>query len=332
MPYLNQSDYQSPFYLFNGHLQTIIPSLMRKVPQIPYQRKRIETPDDDFLDLDWAFVTPERPAQTLAIISHGLEGDSRRPYVMGMVRALLADGYDVLAWNYRSCSGEMNRQRRFYHMGATDDLHTVITHVLTQHTYGKLVLLGFSAGANITLKYLGEQKTTLSPLIQRAVVFSAPLDVAASSKTLSQPQNFVYERRFLKSLRRKIQMKALLQPGVFDTAPLEKIRRLREFDEAYTAPLHGFRNADDYYQQSSSRNFLSSIAIPTLIVNALNDPFLSPECMDKELVRHTPHVWLQVTPTGGHCGFMHQSLKSVFWSELRALAFLQEENEKRLAI
>ncbi len=328
MPYLNETTYRSPFYLFNGHLQTIIPSMMRKVTGVTYNRERIETPDDDFLDLDWAYATTEanRPASKMAIISHGLEGDSKRPYVTGMVRTLTKTGYDVLAWNYRSCSGEINRQRRFYHIGATDDLHTVIQHVLATYThYEEIVLLGFSAGGNITLKYLGEQGQLVSSKITKAVVFSVPLDVATSSMKIGQPQNFIYEQRFLRSLRKKILLKAERMPGLFDVTPLKSIRKLKEFDNLYTAPIHGFRNANDYYAINSSSRFLSTIVIPTLIVNAINDPFLSPECFDQSLVADLPQVWLQVTQAGGHCGFMYQSLQNMFWSENRALAFLAEE-------
>jgi len=325
MPYLSETDYRSPFYLFNGHLQTIIPSLMRRVQGITYIRERLTTPDDDFLDLDWSYVGSGAPVRKLAIISHGLEGDSKRPYVTGMARVLNAAGYDVLAWNYRSCSGEINQQRRFYHIGATDDMHTVVQYVLQNHDYERIYMLGFSAGGNITLKYLGEQGQAVSSRIQKAVVFSVPLDVATSSMKIAQPQNFIYEQRFLRSLRKKVLLKAQLMPGAIDTEPLRFIRKLKEFDQHYTAPLHGFRDADDYYMRNSSKLFLSGISVPALIVNARNDPFLSPECFDQSLVKNLPQVWLQVTQAGGHCGFMYQSLQNAYWSENRALAFLATE-------
>lgn len=329
MPYLQETTYRSPFYLFNGHLQTIVPAIMRKVAGVTYSRERILTPDDDFLDLDWAFadVTVQFNSPRLVIISHGLEGDSKRPYVTGMVRTLTKAGYNVLAWNYRSCSGEINRQRRFYHIGATDDLHTVVQHVLTTQTqYKQIVMMGFSAGGNITLKYLGEQGNLLAPEIKKAVAFSVPLDVTTSCVKIGQPQNYIYEQRFLRSLRKKILLKAQIMPEAIDIIPLQTIRKLKEFDDIYTAPLHGFKNAADYYLQNSSRFFLSGISIPTLIVNAINDPFLSPECFDQALVTDLPHVWLQVTQAGGHCGFMYQSLQNTFWSENRALSFIEDSD------
>ena len=325
MPYLAESDYRPPFYLFNGHLQTIVPAVMRRVAAAGYVRERIATPDDDFLDLDWALAgkMPDNgKPPTLVILSHGLEGDSGRGYMVGMVRMLNAHGYDALAWNYRSCSGEMNRQRRFYHIGATDDLHTVIGHVLASRPYTRIMLMGFSAGGNITLKYLGEQGGGVFPQIKKAVVFSVPIDVATSSVMISRPQNFIYEQRFLRSLRRKILLKSQLMPGQIDTAPLRKIRRLKEFDDIYTAPLHGFGNADEYYDRNSSRHFLPGIAIPTLIVNARNDPFLSPECLDKSLTEHLPNVWMRVPNAGGHCGFTHKSLHNEYWSERSTVDFL----------
>jgi predicted alpha/beta-fold hydrolase len=328
MPYLNETTYRSPFYLFNGHLQTIIPAVMRKVTGVTYVRERITTPDDDFLDLDWAYAyaNGKERSSKLAVISHGLEGDSKRPYVTGMARTLTEAGYDVLAWNYRSCSGEINRQRRFYHIGATDDLHTVVQHVLaTQPQYVSLVMLGFSAGGNITLKYLGEQAESVSSKIKKAVVFSVPLDVATSSVKISQPQNFIYEQRFLRSLRKKLMLKAAQMPGALDLKPLKTIRTLKSFDDLYTAPLHGFRDADEYYAVNSSKRFLATITVPTLIVNAINDPFLSPECFEQSLVEKLPNVWLQVTQAGGHCGFMYQSLQNAFWSENRALSFLHDQ-------
>ncbi|MDJ1482073.1 alpha/beta hydrolase [Cytophagaceae bacterium YF14B1] len=329
MPYLQETTYRSPFYLFNGHLQTIIPAVMRKVNGISYYRERITTPDEDFLDLDWAFAENKRKTEPtpLAIISHGLEGDSQRPYVTGMVRMLTSEGYDVLAWNYRSCSGEINRQRRFYHIGATDDLHTVVEYITQMKPeYTEIVLLGFSAGGNITLKYLGEQGALLAPFIKKSVVFSVPLDVKTSSAKISKPQNFIYEQRFLRSLRKKILKKAEIMPQEIDIMPLQTIRKLKEFDDVYTAPLHGFKDAVDYYTRNSSKFFLQGIKVPTLIVNAINDPFLSPECFDQSLVTNLPNVWLQITQAGGHCGFMYQSLQNTFWSETRALSFLKESH------
>ncbi|EMR02476.1 YheT family hydrolase [Cesiribacter andamanensis] len=313
--------YKAPWYLPNGHFQTIVPSLFRRVPHLPYQRERIATPDGDFLDLDW--IRPQAASDTLLIISHGLEGDSRRAYVKGMARAFVQRGLHALAWNYRGCSGEINKLPHFYHSGATQDLEQVVQHVLQQGVYNRIILSGFSLGGNLTLKYLGERGEQVPNEIWKAVVFSVPLDLASSSSQLGRRQNRVYEKRFLRNLRRKLEGKARLQPGSLDLAHLPQIRTLWEFDDRYTAPLHGFKDAADYYAQCSAIKFVEQIRIPTLIVNAQNDPFLSPECYPQEMLKDHPYVRFEAPAQGGHVGFSQGGGR--YYSEARALQFVLEE-------
>ncbi|MBD2703940.1 alpha/beta hydrolase [Spirosoma sp. BT702] len=343
MPLIASSSYVPPARLWNGHLQTIIPSLFRKVPTA-YVRERIDTPDDDFLDLDWAFCSDELRAMSddladannhssftpLAILSHGLEGSSTSPYLAGMVRHLTQNGIDCLAWHYRSCSGEMNRQERFYHIGETSDLHYVINYAL-QKGYQKIYLMGFSAGGNVTLKYLGEQGPShggekINPAIKKAVVFSVPVHLMGSAQRLERWDSLVYNYRFNRTLKRKVMQKAAVMPGVFPTEAITKARNIREFDNLFTAPMNGFRDVTDYYTRSSSLQFIPNIAIPTLIVNAKNDPFLSPECFPDTLARELPKVWMEFPKQGGHCGFPSKSggIQGTYWSEERTLAFLTE--------
>ncbi|GAB3509234.1 alpha/beta fold hydrolase [Spirosoma knui] len=336
MPLIAPSSYQPPARLWNGHLQTIIPSLFRKVT-VPYVRERIDTPDDDFLDLDWAYgsatedVTPEAapvsstPSGPLVILSHGLEGSSTSQYLAGMARHLTQNGYDCLAWHYRSCSGELNRQQRFYHIGETGDLHFVIQYAL-KRGYQTIHLMGFSAGGNVTLKYLGERSHTLDPAIQRAVVFSVPVDLMGSAERLERWDSLVYNYRFNRTLKRKVLQKAEAMPGVFSTATVQKARSIREFDNLFTAPQNGFRDVTDYYTRSSSLQFIPTIRIPTLLVNAKNDPFLSPECFPKTLAQELSTVWMEFPAQGGHCGFPAKEggLNATSWSEKRALEFLQQ--------
>jgi uncharacterized protein len=303
--------YAPPPFLFNGHLETIYPALLRQVSAVPYQRERILTPDDDFLDLDWLKTGRER----LVIISHGLEGNSHRPYVQGMARAFAHQGFDVLAWNYRGCSGMPNRQIRFYHSGATDDLHTIITHAVS-HGYPKIYLIGFSLGGNLTLKYLGE-KGKDTP-VSKAVVFSVPLHLQSSCEKISELSNFLYAHRFLRSLKKKIKEKALMRSDL-PLDPLPAIKTLLEFDDQYTAPLHGFANAHDYYEKSSSLYFLGQIAVPSLIVNAANDPFLSAACYP-DMNQWSQAVTFEKPVRGGHVGFARWS--GLYWSEERALGFI----------
>lgn len=309
-------DYKAPFLYFSAHLETILPALTRKVSGISYQRERIGTPDNDFLDLDWLRQDSER----LVIISHGLEGNSTRPYMKGMARAFYEEKYDVLAWNYRGCSDEVNKQLRFYHSGATDDLQVVIEHAMPLG-YQQIFLIGFSLGGNITLKYLGENAGRMNDKIVKAAVFSVPLDLHSSCQKISQPSNFVYSRRFLKNLKEKVVTKAALMPDAISLAPLNKIKTLKEFDDEYTAPIHGFKDAIDYYNSCSSINFLSTITVPTLIVNAKNDPFLTPECYPYELVDDHPFITFEAPERGGHVGFTEFNQNQRFWSEKRALQY-----------
>lgn len=311
--------YKPPFYLFSGHLQTIVPSLFRRVKNVAFKRERISTPDGDFLDLDWHRTGS---SDTLVIVSHGLEGDSRRAYVKGMIKAFAGRGCHGLAWNFRGCSGEPNLLERFYHSGATEDLEAVIGYVRNQKLYKKIILSGFSLGGNLTLKYLGERGAQLPPEIWKAAVFSVPLDLSGSSKKISEPGNFIYNKRFLKRLGQKIRLKNATMPGKFDLSLLNGIKTLREFDDAYTAPLHGFENAEAYYTHCSAINYLEEIRVPALILNAKNDPFLSAECYPLAKVKDHPFVKLEVPEEGGHVGFATAGRGELYYSEKRALEFV----------
>ncbi len=316
---MKKSAYKAPFYQFNGHLQTIIPSVFRKVEGLSYQRERIPTPDGDFLDLDW-----HRPGQadTLLIVSHGLEGDSHRSYVKGMIRAFALKGCHGLAWNYRGCSGEPNLQKRFYHSGATEDLEAVIQHARKTGNYKHLVLSGFSLGGNLTLKYLGERGEDLPPEIWKAAVFSVPLDLSGSSRKISERSNWIYNKRFLRALDKKIRLKEVQMPGKLDVDALKGIKTLRQFDDLYTAPLHGFENAEAYYAHCSALRFLKDIKVPTLIVNAKNDPFLSESCYPEQELKNHPCVRFEAPEQGGHVGFAATGEEDLYYSEKRALEFV----------
>jgi len=308
------STYKRPPLLFSAHLETIYPALLRRVQGLPYERERIQTPDDDFLDLDWM----RRGSNKLAIISHGLEGNSSRAYMRGMATAIYAQGFDVLTWNFRGCSGEMNRQLRFYHSGATDDLDVVVKYAI-QKLYTSVYLVGFSLGGNLTLKYLGERAPYTE--LKKACVFSVPIDLHSSCLTLSKPSNWVYSNRFLKSLKDKVLEKAKLMEGL-DVTHIEKIKTLIEFDDRYTAPLHGYKDAIDYYTKCSSIHFLDSIRIPTLLVNARNDPFLSEVCFPIQQLKTNRYVKFESPNYGGHVGFTQFNKNGLYWSEERALSFL----------
>lgn len=308
--------YTRPFFFFNSHVETIYPSLIRKVELQPYQRERITTADTDFLDLDWL----KQGSPDLIMISHGLEGNTQRAYIKGMARVGYQHGYDVLTWNYRGCSEEMNKALRFYHSGATDDLATVIDHA---HSLGykKIFLVGFSLGGNLTLKYLGEKRSRPES-IKKSVTFSVPLDLHTSCEKISKPSNWIYSQRFLKSLRKKVIDKSRIMSGL-DVRGLEKVKTLREFDDHFTGPIHGFKNALDYYHQCSAIRFIQDISIPSLIISAANDPFLSPECYPHQLVKQHSSVLFESPRYGGHVGFTQFSKNGLYWSEQRAIDFIK---------
>lgn len=318
MPVVAQSSYISPLFCSSPHVQTVIPTLFRKVSGVTYQRERIDTPDGDFLDLDWSRVGSRR----LAIVLHGLEGDSGRPYMRGMVKALNRRGWDALAMNLRGCSGEPNRKLRMYHSGETDDLHTVIRHVTALESCDDLALMGFSLGGNVILKYLGERGDTPPALLKAAVAVSVPCDLTACAVRLEEFRNRLYLRRFLRLLHGKIRAKALMMPESVSDHGYERIKWLKEFDDRYTAPFHGFKDAADYYAQASSRQFLPNISVPTLLINAADDPFLSSSCFPTEEAKANPHLFLEVPRHGGHVGFMSFNHDGEYWSETRATTFL----------
>lgn len=323
--------YRPPSSLFNKHLETIYPALFRKVQISGYRRERINTPDDDFLDLDWLdhgsdiasakHATAERGK--LVIISHGLEGNSQRAYMKGMAKAFFDRGFDALAWNYRGCGEEMNRQLRFYHSGATDDLDVVVRHAATR--YKSVYLVGFSLGGNLTLKYLGENGPNLPPVVKGAAVFSVPINLRTSCEKISGRGNFIYANRFLRSLKQKVLAKSRVMQGI-DVTGIGSINTLKAFDDRYTAPLHGFKDAITYYEACSSIYFLKNIRVPALIVNALNDPFLGIDCYPSGI--GNPDLHFEFSERGGHVGFALFNQNGLYWSELRALNFVQSLEAK----
>lgn len=316
---MNQEEvgiYRPPVWLRNGHVQSIWPSLFRRVPMIKPVEEVLATPDGDELHLDWYRQGSDR----LVGLSHGLEGNSRRPYMLGMARALMLEGWDVLAWNFRSCGGGMNHQPRFYHSGATEDLHAVVSHAL-RGSYRRLDLAGFSMGGNLTLLYLAQLGRYADQRLGGAVAYSVPVDLAGSARTLALPSRKIYMQRFLQDLREKMQAKARSFPDVIDTTGFERIRNFQQFDTRYTAPLHGFENADHYWQSCSALPRLKDIRVPSLLVNAADDPFLSADCYPWSADVLGPCVRVEVPRWGGHVGFVQRSGNGLYWSEQRAVRF-----------
>lgn len=306
-----------PFYLFNGHLETIIPSLFRKVEGVKYRREKIITPDDDFLNLDWSEIGSDR----LLVISHGLEGDSMRHYIMGLVKLFNSKGIDTLVWNNRSCGGEMNLKPILYHHGSSYDLDTTINHVLQMNRYREIYLSGISMGGAQTLKYLGEKGLDLNPLIKRAAVYSTPCNLPSSAATLKEKSNLFYKKKFLGKLKKKMIEKENQFPGLVDLELLLRVDDFDTFDTFFTAKIHGFKDANDFYRSVSADNWMTQIAIPCLILNALNDPLLGPACYPVELAKLKSEIHLEMPKYGGHTGFVRKG-EEFTYAEYRVLDFL----------
>ena len=318
MPFLKESTFdQNPYFIKHGHLETIIPSLFREIKGVEYERERIDTPDDDFLDLDWLKSGNDK----LIILSHGLEGSAERHYVKSCAKYFHQRGWDVLAWNYRTCSGEMNRQLRMYHHGVTDDLETVILHGNKNNEYKNVVLAGFSMGGSTTLKYLGEKGSDAIGQISAATVFSVPCNLWDSAVQLTVKGNSFYKNRFLRKMKKKIVEKSTLFPNEIDITDIDNIKNFDEFDRRYTAPLHGFKDAQDFYVSSSSDQFYHNIKVPSLVVNALNDPLLGDKCYPKTLAEANDNLYLETPKTGGHVGFSIKG-KEYSWMDERAFEFI----------
>ncbi len=317
MPLISSTYSNPPFYLFNGHLETIIPSLFRKISSVHYERKKITTPDGDFLNLDWSQVN----SKELLVISHGLEGDSKRHYVLGLVRLFNEQGIDVLSWNNRTCGGEINLQPILYHHGASYDLEAVIEHILQEYEYESIYLAGVSMGGAQTLKYLGEKGKDLPSIIKKAAVYSTPCNLPSSAATLKLKGNAFYKNRFLGKLKKKLSAKAVQFPNLIDLELLERVKDFDEFDTHFTAKLHGFRDAQDFYQSVSADQWMPEIEIPTLIINALNDPLLGKECYPIDLAKTKKEIILEMPKRGGHTGFTLRNTGST-WAEMRLLEFL----------
>lgn len=308
-------DYSPPILHRNAHLATILPNKLRPFNRINFLRKTISTPDDDFIDVD----AIQNGSKTAVILLHGLEGSSESQYIQGMTYALQSIDCDVLCMNFRGCSGRVNATYQSYHSGKTDDVRTLIE---AFPAYESIHIIGFSLGGNVALKYMGEQ--AVDSRVKSCVAISTPVDLEGSSVALNSAENTLYLARFLKHLKLKAIEKAKRFP---EKGPQKNIIRsaknFQDFDNIYTAPAHGFNDAKDYYEKSSSKQFLQLIEKPTLIINALNDSFLSPSCYPIKECQENDNLTLLTPKFGGHVGFASDTLmKKLFWHEQKAIEFI----------
>ena len=314
---ITRSAFRPAWWLPGPHLQTLYPSLFRphKVPQL--SRERLELPDGDFVDLDWTRQTDGM----VVLILHGLEGSIDSHYTAGILSALARDGYTAGLMYFRGRSGEPNRLPRSYHSGETGDLDFVMRHVCQQHPEKNIAAIGYSLGGNVLLKWLGEQGNAAPPVT--AITISVPFDLNSAALTLEQGLSRIYQQHLLQKLRASVATKARLHAMPFPVERLAELRTFRQFDHAITAPLHGFSGVDDYYEHSSSKQFLKSITIPTLMLQARDDPFL-PEAALPDEADLGSAVTLEISRHGGHVGYVSgwNPLQPTYWLEQRILQHL----------
>lgn len=318
MPLLS-SNYRPPLYLRYGHLSTIYSGLFRIVDELDQERERLQLADGDFMDLDWSFA--EHPSEKVAILLHGLEGNAQRPYITGSAKAFNEAGIDACAVNFRGCSGETNLLYRSYHSGATEDLDSVVQHIVQNKIYKEIYIKGVSLGGNMALKYVGEPRN-IHEQIKAVIAVSPPCNLYSSLKELLKPKNYAYALRFRKHLVDKLRLKLPLFPDRISTSDIKGIKNLKDFDDIYTAPAHGFKDALDYYEQCSCRQFLANVRVPSLIISATNDSFLGPECYPYREAKENGRLHLETPRFGGHVGFIDS--KNRYYSEKRAIKFLEE--------
>lgn len=320
---LIKSTYTAPRIFRNAHFSTIYASSLRKVAFNTTQCDRIELEDGDFIDLDRSFSS-ESNSEKVVILLHGLAGNAQRAYMKAMAHIFDENGWDTAGMNLRGCSEEMNRLYRSYNAGATEDLEAVINHILAENRYTEIVLVGFSLGGNLMLKYLGEN-VELPAEIKSAVAVSTPCDLGASLEELSQTRNIIYSKRFVRNLKKELFRRHLAFPEKISKEEIANCNTLRDIDELYTSRAHGYKNAADYYQKCSSLQFLPNIKIPTLLINAENDSFLSTSSYPVEIAKNSETLHLEIPAHGGHVGFIQH--KKTYYHEERALEFVQSFSE-----
>jgi predicted alpha/beta-fold hydrolase len=331
--------YPAPSWLPGGHAQTIYPLLI-KSPSPGYRRERWQTPDDDFIDLDWSDPRPPclAPEITttaatnaapnsapLLVLFHGLEGSSASHYASSLMRATAAIGWTGVVVHFRGCSGEINRLPRAYHSGDSDEIDWILRRLQQLFPHRPRYAIGVSLGGNALLKWLGERETDAADCLRAAAAVSAPLDLNVSGHQLARGFNRLYTRHFLHTLKRKAADKLRRHPGIFDERRMRAASNLHDFDEAVTAPLHGFASADDYWRRASSKPWLASICLPTLLLNARNDPFL-PEQALPTASQVSASVQREFPARGGHVGFVAgQPPGHLDWLPQRLLHHFQNE-------
>jgi predicted alpha/beta-fold hydrolase len=315
--------YRAPWWLPGGHAQTVYAALAARRPRVEYRRARWDTPDGDFIDLDWLGEretgSEGRNPPPLVALFHGLEGSSRSHYALALMATVARRGWRGVVIHFRGCSGEPNRLPRAYHSGDSAEIDWVLRRLRKEHPL--VYAVGVSLGGNALLKWLGESGASARAVVDRAAAISAPVDLMAAGNALDRGMNLLYVRHFLSSMKSKSLAKLARFPGLFDAARVRTAGTLRAFDDAVTAPLHGFRDTNDYWTRASAKPWLRGIEVPVLMLNARNDPFLPSSALP---ARHevAPLVQLDQPPSGGHVGFVSGRFPGdLGWLPARVLEF-----------
>jgi len=295
--------YTPAWWIPGGHLQTLWGKFFRRQQPAPTVLERWDTPDGDFIELHRLRAAPGAPR---LLLLHGLEGTVRSHYAQGLLNEAARRGWGADLLIFRSCGSEMNRARRFYHSGETTDTAFVLERISREFRTSSLAITGVSLGGNVLLKFLGERGTDLPPQLKAAAAISVPFDLSRSSRRINRGVSRLYQRFFINSLRRKAQEKAARFPDLAPATQIAGLRTLEDFDNVITGPLHGFRDAQDYYTRSSSLPWLARIRLNTLLLSAVDDPMLPPEVLDevRAVAKSNPALHLEFVQQGGHAGFI----------------------------
>ncbi len=310
--------YRAPRWLANPHLQTIYGSVFAAKPAVAYRRERWDTPDGDFVDTDHVDGAPGAPR---VLLFHGLEGSSDSAYARALMFRVKARGWHGTVVNFRGCSGEPNRLPRAYHSGDSAEVDWIVRRLATGQQGAPLFAAGVSLGGNALLKWLGEAAGEAPSLLARAAAVSAPLDLMAAGEALGRGFSLFYAKHFLATMKSRAGAKLARFPGIFDGERMRRSRTLREFDDVVTAPLHGYRDTDDYWTRASAKPLLARIAVPTLVLNARDDPFLPDEALPAP-EEVSPAVTLEFPSKGGHVAFVSGPFPGhIGWLPERLLRF-----------
>lgn len=327
MAVLAEHPFVAPWWLKNTHAQTVAARYVRRLAKPEMRVERWDTPDDDFLDLHFFEGDPAMPT---ALLLHGLEGSVESTYLLGLVHELARHAWNVVAMEFRSCSGEINRAKRMYHSGETSDAAWVVDRLIERQPKIELYLAGYSLGGNVTAKWFGEKGDSIPANVKAAAVISAPYDLVASSAHMDRGISRLYVLHFLRKLLPKTLEKDRQYPGVLNMEGLRTARTFKEFDDYATAPLHGFKDAHDYYTSVACGQFLNGIRRPTLLLSSADDPFNPGATFPHELAAEHPYLHPLFTKRGGHVGFIRRGAARGlgFWAEEQIVRFFNAYRER----